>query len=595
MALALCAWLSGGAAILAQQPPVRVLEVPRVEAPRGGPQPPRDTSARTQDPPPVGTARLRGRVVAAESGQPLRRATVTASPARPPEMQRGGVFVPPRQFSARTDDEGNFVITEVLAGDYTLTARRQGYASQGYGQKRPSTPARRVLVTDGANVGPLNFSLARGGVITGRVVDEEGEPAERVQVRVVRHQRIGGQMRYVPISMGSTTDDLGQFRLYGLFPGDYLVVAEPADRGMFMNAQAVQNVPVDTVPTYGPGTANPAEAQKVQVLAGMETSMDIQLVAAKVATIRGRIVTSKGEPMVGGFVRLIAKTIGLDTLGGRGGQVLGDGRFEISSVPPGAYDLHIQPQMRGGPDQVGAADTEGAIEPLSIDGSDLDLLIRTAPGSTARGRVTLEGADPAALGARELRVQALPAGQLATYFFGTPGRGLIGQDLTFDVVGLRGSQALTISFLPEDWWVKDVRLNGQSILDGHDFGSGQAFSGVEIVVSARPTGIHGSVAGTTGTTASDYAVVLFPEDEDRWERGPISQMGPRAVRPGLDGAFRMAGVRPGTYYVLALPAEQADMSELSDPEQLRELATRARTVTIEDGALERVTLTLVNR
>ena len=570
---------------------------PRIQMPRQAPpMPPRDTSGRTPDAPVVGTARLHGRVVAADTGQPLRRATVTAQPTRPPEMQRGGVFVPQRQYSARTDDEGRFVINEVPAGDYSLSARRAGYANQGFGQLRANTPARRVAVADGASVGPLDFSLIRGGVIAGRVVDDEGEPAERVQVRVVRQQRIGGQLRNVPVSMGDATDDQGHYRLYGLVPGEYLVVAEPSDRGnFFMGGQAVQGVSVDTVPTYGPGTANPAEAQKVQVLAGVEAAMDIQLVAAKVATISGRVVTSKGEPLNGGFVRLQSTGGANDMMGmGRGGRIVADGRFEIASVPPGAYNLVVQSPMRGGPDQVDAAATEGAVQPVTVEGEDVGLTIRTTPGSTAKGRVILEGADPSALGNRELRVQAMPVGEFMNVFIGPPGRGLVQPDLTFDVIGLRGTQVLNIPLLPEGWWIKDVRLGGQSIFDGHDFGSARAFSGIEIVVSGRPTGLTGTVTGASGSTASDYAVVLFPEDEARWERSGPGQMAARAVRPGLDGTFRMPGLRPGSYYVLAVPADQADMPALSDPEQLRALVGRARTVEVEDGVMGQITLPLVD-
>jgi hypothetical protein len=592
--LVLCACLAPVVEAGAQPGP----QSPRIEMPRpAAPLPPRDTSARAPEPPAVGTARLHGRVVAAESGEPLRRATITAQPNRPPEMQRGGVFVPARQYSARTDAEGRFVITEVPAGEYSLTARRSGYASQGYGQVRPNTPARRVTVADGAAVGPLDFSLVRGGVIAGRVTDDEGEPAERVQVRVVRQQRMGGRMRHVPVSMGDTTDDLGQYRLYGLAPGEYLVVAEPADRGMFSMGQGVvQGAGVDTIPTYGPGTANPADAQKVEVQAGVEASMDIQLVATKVAAVTGRVLTSRGEPMAGGFVRLQGSGPGNETFGmGRGAQILADGKFEIAAVPPGAYTLLVQPMMRGGPDQVDAAATEGAIQPLSVEGEDVSLTIRTTPGSTATGRVVLEGADTSALGNRELRVQAMPTGEFMNMLIGPPGRGLVQPDLTFDVVGLRGSQVLNIPLLPEGWWVKDVKLAGQSIFDGHDFGSGRSFSAIEIVVSARPTGLTGTVNGPTGSTATDYAVVLFPEDEARWERIGPGQMGARAVRPGLDGAFKLPGLRPATYYVLAVPVAEADMQVLSDPEHLRALAGRARTVEVKDGEMSPLTLTLVNR
>ena len=592
LGMGLCACLCSGSVSSAQPGP----QSPRIQMPRpGSPMPPRDTSARPGgETPAVGTARLHGRVVAADTGLPLRRATVVAQPSRPPEMQRGGVFVPPRQLAARTDDEGRFAITEVPAGDYTLTARRSGYANQMYGQLRPNTPARRVTVAEGAAVGPLDFSLPRGGVITGRVLDEEGEPAERVQVRVVRQQRFGGQVRYVPMNMGDATDDTGHYRLYGLVPGEYLVVAEPSDRGnFFMGGQAVQGVTSDTIPTYGPGPANPAEAQRVQVQPGVETPMDIQLVVAKVATVSGTVVTSTGEPMAGGFVRLQPVGGGEMPGMGRGGPIADGGRFEVASVPPGAYNLVVMQMMRGGPDTVTAADTEGAVQPVSVDGEDVSLTIRTTPGSTVRGRVVLEGVPTDALANRELRVSSYPVGEFMG--FGTsPGRGQVQPDMTFELVGVRGTQALSIMMLPEGWWLKDVRVAGQSAVEGFDFGSARSFSGVEIVVSGRPTGLTGTVTGDSGSTASDYAVVLFPEDESKWERVGPGLMGARAVRPGLDGAFKMPGLRPGSYYVLAVPADQADMQTLGDPEHLRALAGRARTVEVQDGVMGQVTLTLVD-
>jgi hypothetical protein len=557
--------------------------------------PPRDTSARPSAPAPeVGTATLSGRVVSADSGQPLRRATVSAMSTRPPEQpRRGAFFTPPRPFSARTDDEGRFVIRDVPAGDYTLTARRSGYVDQGYGQVTQNGPGRRVTVADGAAVGPLQFALVRGGVITGRVVDESGEPAERVQVRVVRAQRIGGQQRYVGGS-GDTTDDLGHYRVFGLPPGEYLVVAEPGDRGgFFRGSQGVQNVDVDTVPTYGPGTVNPAEAVKVQVQASMEAAMDIQLVAAKVATIRGRVLTSKGEPLEGGMVRLQAQGAEMMAGMGRGGPVMAGGTYEIAGVPPGTYMLVVDQMMRGGP---GGPDEDGpmpesATEPVTVEGEDLVVPLTTSPGSTARGRVIVEGGDPASIANRNLRVSAFPA--TPTMTMGSMARGRVATDLSFTVAGLRGNLVLSVQGLPEGWWIKDIRVSGQSALEGFDFGASKAFSNVELVVSGRPTGLTGTVTMPTGGTADDYAVVVFPEDEEKWERG--NGTGARITRPGLDGAYKLPGLRPGRYYVLAVPAAQADYQTLSEPDQLRLLTGRARTVEVRDGELSSLALTLVER
>jgi protocatechuate 3,4-dioxygenase beta subunit len=505
-------------------------------------------------------------------------------------------FTPPRPYSARTDDDGRFTIRELPAGEYSLNARRAGYVDQGFGQVTPNTPPRRVTVAEGAALGPLDFQLLRGGVITGRVVDETGEPAERVQVRVVRSQRVGGQSRVVGFGMGDTTDDQGQYRLFGLAPGEYLVVAEPNDRRGFMMGQNIQGVDVDTIPTYGPGTVNPAEAQKVVVQAGLEAAMDIQLVAAKVATVRGRVVTSNGEPMSGGMVRLMPA--GGDFAGmGKGGPVMGEGRFEIDGVAPGTYTVMAQMMMRGGPDgpdESGPA-PEAAMQTITVEGEDVDVALTTSPGSTARGRVVVEGGNPGALAHRELRIGSYSVGPTAPMGFGFPARGRAAADLSFEIKGVRGTQMLTVQGLPEGWWTKELRVAGQTVADSFDFGNGRTVNSVEIVVSGLPTGLTGTVTLPTGSTASDYAVVLFPEDETRWEPSPGMGMGVRIVRPGLDGAFKLPGVKPATYYMLAVPASQAEYQTLNDPDQLRMLAGKARTVEVKDGVMTPVSLTLVDR
>ena len=568
----------------------------RIQMPRPAtPMPPRDTSARPVVPvPEVGTATLSGRVVSTETGLPLRRATVSAMSTRPPTPpRRGEFFAPQRPFSARTDEDGRFQIRELPAGEYTLTARRAGYVDQSYGQVAQNAPGRRVSVAEGAAVGPLQFSLVRGGVITGRVVDESGEPAERVQVRAVRAQRSGGQLRYLG-GPGDTTDDQGHYRLFGLVPGEYLVVAEPSDRNFFRGSENVQNVDVDTVPTYGPGTVNPVEAVKVQVQSNAEAAMDIQLVAAKVATVRGKVLTSRGEPLEGGaMVRLQA--VGAESLPGmgRGGPVMAGGLYEIGGVPPGAYMIIVDQMMRGGP---GGPDEDGpmpesASELVTVEGEDLVVPLTTSPGSTARGRVIVEGGDPALIANRNLRVSAYAP--TFTMRFGSMARGRVATDLSFTVAGLRGNQVLSLQGLPEGWWIKDIRVSGQSVLEGFDFGTSKAFNNVDIVVSGRLTGLSGTVTMPTGATADDYAVVVFPEDEEKWERG--NGTGARMTRPGLDGAYKLPGLRPGRYYVLAVPAAQADFQLLNEPDQLRTLAGRARTVEVKDGEMSPLALTLVER
>lgn len=500
-----------------------------------------------------------------------------------------------RNLSARTDDDGRYAIAQVPAGEYTLVARRAGYVEASFGQITSRTPPRRVTVGDGAQVGSLDFQLQRGGVITGRVVDDTGEPAERVTVRAMQQVRRGGVTRIGGTLQADQTDDQGHYRLFGLPPGEYIVVAEPGRRGM-MRARdgSVQGVEVDTIPTYGPGTVNPAEAMRVQVQPGLEAGMDVQLVAARVATITGRVLTSRGEPASGGSVRL--QMSGGDYGGmNRGGSIRAGGQFEIEGVAPGTYTIVAQATMRS-PNAAADGPTapEAAVQTITVDGEDLVVPLVTSPGSTARGGITIQG-DAPALGDRTLRIATYsPRSDISGLSF--PGRGRVTPELTFEVAGLRGEQVFSLQGLPEGWWIKDVRVAGQSALDGYDFGQGKSFSGVEIVVSTQPTGLVGHVTMPTGATAGDYAVVLFAEDESRWvDEGPRQSGAARIARPGLDGAFKMAGLRPGGYYVIAVPAEQADSQVITDPDQLRELAGRARTVDVKEGEMATVTLTLVSR
>jgi hypothetical protein len=251
--------------------------------------------------------------------------------------------------------------------------------------------------------------------------------------------------------------------------------------------------------------------------------------------------------------------------------------------------------MRGGPD--GPDDDgpmpESASQAITVEGEDLVVPLTTSPGSTARGRVIVEGGDASVLAGRTLRLSAMPTEPMLG--LGSMARGRVAQDLTFTVSGLRGSSSLIVTNLPEGWWVKDVRVGGQPALDGFDFGAARALSGVEIVVSGSPSGLTGSVTLPTGGKADDYAVVVFPEDEQRWEQIGMMRGQAKVVRPGLDGAFKVPVLRPGTYFVLAVPAAQADQSLMGDPDHLRTLAGRARTVEVKEGQLTPVTLTLVER
>jgi hypothetical protein len=176
---------------------VLIAQVPRPHLP------PRDNAAAPQ----TGTARIGGRVTAADSGAPLRRAQVSiASPEA--ALRR----------LTTTDADGRYEFAELPAGRYTITASKGGYVALQSGRQRPFEPGNPITVADRETLANVNIALPRGSVITGRITDEFGEPMAMAQVSAQRYQYGPGGQRQLMISGGgpmTMTDDSASFACTG--------------------------------------------------------------------------------------------------------------------------------------------------------------------------------------------------------------------------------------------------------------------------------------------------------------------------------------------------------------------------------------------
>ena len=181
----------------AQQP------VPGAQLPPGAPAPaPPGTPTRTPpravrpgEDPLKGNATIRGYITAADTGSPLRRALVRA-------MSQDGR----NSGMALTDGQGRFEIKELLAGRYTLSVTKAGFVTMSYGQRRPDQPGTVLEILEGQLVDKVALKLPRGGVITGTVLDEFGEPVAGAQVNALRMRYASGSRRLVTTGSGSTDD-----------------------------------------------------------------------------------------------------------------------------------------------------------------------------------------------------------------------------------------------------------------------------------------------------------------------------------------------------------------------------------------------------
>jgi hypothetical protein len=525
----------------------------------------------------TGTARLSGRVTALDSGRPIRRAVIRASA---PDMRE------PRSVS--TDAEGRWELRDLPAGRYNVMVTKGGYVSLNFGQLRPFEQGKTIELKDGQAEEKIDVVLPRGGVISGRVVDEFGEPVIGARVSPHRHRYMNGRRQLTALT-SDTTDDLGAFRLHGLSPGDYYVSAQ-SNTFTFLGTSEDRT---GYGQTFYPGTLNQAEATRVTVAVGQETqNIVLALVPSRIATLSGTLTTSTGKPAPMGMVMLRDVAAGAAPMVMSPGMVR-DGTWTISGVTPGEYQLMAQAfsdlarleavAMTGG--SAGVL-PETSVQSITVTGEDIKgIALTTSAGGSATGRVRFEGGKPPATPPTGFSIQGFDVQNAGSLNMAS---GLVKQDWTFTVGGLLGRRVIRpIGQLP-GWYLKSVTHEGTDITDsGVNAADGAELSGIEIVMTQDVAEVSGTVQDSKGTPATDYVVVLFAPDAEKW--GWQTRF-VRVARPDQTGRFLSRGLPPGSYLAVAL--EYIEPGEETNPEFLERIKAMGTTVRLDEGEKKSLTLRL---
>ena len=354
--------------------------------------PARDATTETT----LGTGAISGVVVVDGTGTPVRRARVSLSAAE----LRGG-------RSVLTDERGRFTFTTLPAGRFTMTASKPGFVDNTYGAKRAGRPGTQIQLADGQKLDRAVIALPRGGVITGIVVDEHGEPSAGTQVRALRYVIRTGE-RTLQQAGQDTTDDRGMYRIYQLQPGEYMVNALPrnmtasdirqtmvsemtslvqqlqgagaggrgapvdaatiqglanaaAGRGGQLGARLVelqqqlaatdQEQSTAYAPVFYPGTTVASSASSVTIGAGEErANVDFQLQLVPTSRVGGLVVSPDGALPQGTQVALVPADRGampnIPGIGNAVTRVGPDGRFTFNNVTPGSYLIQARGTIR---------------------------------------------------------------------------------------------------------------------------------------------------------------------------------------------------------------------------------------------------------
>lgn len=582
--------------------------------PQGNGQRPARDRAATR-PAPVGTGRLSGRVVAADTGRPLARVRVLATSNELP----GG-------RATTTDDQGAFQITALPAGRYNVNASRSGFVNMSYGQQRPRQAGTPLQLGDGQTVGDLNFSLPRGGVITGQIVDDMGEPLVGANVTVQRYESTPAGRRLIPAGQGST-DDRGSYRVWGLMPGDYYVsasvrnfnmmtaggfgLAEPvvitnvagepgtavfsstvsstsfnAVAGVAVAAAVTDGPDVTTqrvalAPTYYPGVTQMSSAQPVVVAAGAEaTGVSFGVLVVRTALIRGQVTMSDGKAPARGNVMLMPEgSVGAGPGSTLGSGIQANGSFSIGYVPPGQYTL----RARGGTNE----SPQFAQQSISVgDGDTQNVSLILAPGTTLSGTVSFQGSGAvSAPDPGQVRVMAQAADGAE---FGVS-NARVDREGRFTMTGLAaGSFWLRAQGNLRGWALKSILVDGHDALDApFEVRGSQPVSGISVVFTDRISEINGTLTDRQQQPLSGYTMLAFPTDADLWRPQTRRIM---TARPDQNGRYQLRGLPPGDYYVT--PVDAIEPGDAYEPAFLAQRVANAARVSFGEGESKTQSFTL---
>jgi hypothetical protein len=475
-------------------------------------------------------------------------------------------------FGAASDSKGRFTVSNLPPGLYTITARKDGYvAPAGNLPGAVIVTTTPIAVVEGNPSPEIALTLLPGGIIGGRVRDPGGMPMSGITVVAYQYAYVEGGRVILTSRNSNTTDDRGDFRLFWLPTGDYVIAAVPKSPGVSPNPQD------NMARTFVPGTVDATSAMVIRVKAGDQIEgLNVDVRAANAVKISGRVVNSipGGDGPVSTQFYLVPRDMNryVDSTPHFYPNSAIDkskGQFEIRNVDPGSYELIARipdgtGRMVPGRTiiEVGTGDVQGVTinihsgVPVKVrivnqggsllsDGVTLRPLIRAkeiyaAPfdGSGDPIRVTdenlssLVNANIISVGGPSISV---PAGPTTDATGVTTIPSVAEARYTFRVNGL-----------PTGAYISDIRTGDSSIFDSGLIVGSDPPNEVQIIVSLTDTTVEGTVLTSTQTPAAFAKVVIVPEQARRENTSLY-----RTASANATGQFTVHGVVPGRYKLFA--------------------------------------------
>lgn len=568
------------------------------------------------EPTPAGPAKsiVRGRVIYDDTNRPVRRARVMLMRA---DGASGG-----SDKSGVTDERGEFQIKDVTAGGYILMVDSPGVVTplsmveleEGMNERAAFVALKKEfeeVSVNGTNTVNVQVRARRGGVITGRVTYQDGDPATGAQITIMRkkdNRMVRFIISFTPATLLSLrTDDRGVYRIAGLPPGEYVLGAseantrEDGDGEYAMMGLGSSNFSV----SYYQNATSVKQATAVKVEAGQEASeINITLIDRAAYTVSGTVVARQGRTPVRAQVSIQSRSEGSSLPFFEGGPTTTtdeQGRWTFTGIPDGNYVIKADPgsdetevEIR---EAMRAAEREGRVvtppapkrpslvprqQDVTVSGADLSgVVIDLTEGARIQGTVLVEGGD-----------KQLPPG-LSVFLVPREGRltgleryAFIQQDGSFTMDRLQpGEFYFSVQELGNKFYVKSIMAGGTDLMrEPLRVGSGTSIENVRVTIASDVAVLQGRVVSSGDAKPVRGAIVLLvPADSTRW-RSPASFV-PEVTQ--ADGTFKITAA-PGSYLLMVL-GESENLRSLNEA-FVRSRSAGAKTVTLSAGGRETVEL-----
>jgi hypothetical protein len=525
------------------------------------------------------TATISGRITI--EGEPAQGVKVIL--VGPDDVRRMdyGLGIPPLP-AATTDAEGRYKLSNVAAGAYVLTAYAPAYVIQGE-RRRRNNSGKGLNIAENDNLENVDITMTRGGVVTGKVTDEDGRPVIAESVTIFRLDQQGKRIEtdaFQPFGR-EETDDQGVYRIFGIEAGRYLVAAGSSPEEINIRMGSFYRR------TFHPDTTDESKAKVIEIKPGGENeNVDIRIARpTKGYTASGRVIdaeTGKAVPGVMIHYGIMKERSGGTSLSFNlvNWPTNSAGEFRLEGLSPNSYKVGVA--------NLDNSDFYSDQVDFEIVGGDVTgLEIKVSRGASISGVAVVEGErDPAILGGLskiQLRVTAGDSrGKIEDELFTRTGT--INPDGTFRISPVRSGKKRIIAdtyMASKEFSLIRMEHNSVEVRD-LDISTGDQVSGVRLVFGYGTAVIAGRVEIKGGVLPQTAILNVYADREGSSPEHPKFGKG-----AGVDERkqFVIEGLAQGAYKV------RLQAYDTSTGEPIKVPSTE-QTVTIAGNARHEITLVL---